>query len=135
MRLVDRVIAYEHHTITTQTILEADCIFAEPLGVPGWVGIELMAQTVAAHGALDAGGKIQDGLLLGAREYLCHVPYFPLATLLTISATPDFAGVGDFGLYRCEITAGNQSIAEARLKVFRTDNLATFLESRGLVRQ
>lgn len=134
MRLIDRVIAFDGQTITAQTTLDADCIFAEASGIPAWVGIELMAQTIAAHGAVEAGGEIQDGLLLGAREYTCHMPYFPLATLFTIHAEPDFVG-GSFGLYHCQIKIDDQQVAEARLKVFRTDNLAGFLTSKGMARE
>lgn len=61
--------------------------FEAPHGVPAYVGLEYIAQTVAAHGGLRAraaGEPVQIGFLLGTRRYDCATAYFPLGACLAI---------------------------------------------------
>lgn len=75
-------------TVSTVRIGE-DAVFydEEAGGVPSYVGIEYIAQTVAAHagaGAKARGQPVRVGFLLGTRHYRCAVPYFTLGTKLTV---------------------------------------------------
>ena len=54
--------------------------FVPGLGVPVWVGIELMAQAIAAHAGLGARREQKPpraGMLLGTRRFEASAAYFP----------------------------------------------------------
>lgn len=89
MILIDEVARVgDADTVSTVRIGE-DAVFydEEAGGVPSFVGIEYIAQTVAAHGGADAKAKgqpVRVGFLLGTRHYRCAVPYFALGAKLTV---------------------------------------------------
>ena len=89
MILIDEVArAGDADTVSTVRIGE-DAVFydKEAGGVPSYVGIEYIAQTVAAHagaGAKARGQPVRVGFLLGTRHYRCAVPYFALGSKLTV---------------------------------------------------
>ena len=61
-------------TQSTVCIGEDSMFFEPPHGVPGYVGLEYIAQTIAAHGGLRAravGEPVRIGFLLGTRRYDC----------------------------------------------------------------
>ncbi len=55
MTLIDRLVEYSpQRSVATVTIERHSRFFAEPNGVPAWVGIEYMAQTIAARAGYEA---------------------------------------------------------------------------------
>ena len=59
--------------------------------MPAWVGIEYMAQTIAAHAGFEArlrGERPPIGFLLGTRAYESEVGEFALGSTLTIAVEP-----------------------------------------------
>ena len=93
------------------------------LGVPGYAGIEYMAQCVAVHSGARAnvrGQKPPLGLLLGTRNYECRVPYFEVGGHFKAACEElvrDSQGMGSFA---CRIEKEGAVIAEASLAVFET---------------
>ncbi len=74
MILLSRVIEYQGTSITCEvSVTKESFLYNETLaGVPPQVGIEYMAQTIAALAGIEAvndGGKPPIGFLLGARRY------------------------------------------------------------------
>ncbi|MGL6314290.1 ApeP family dehydratase [Vibrio sp. WXL103] len=74
MILIDRVIEHASNMIVCEVAIDTDSFLfeAEINGVPAQVGIEYMAQTVAALGGIEAseaGDQPPIGFLLGARRY------------------------------------------------------------------
>ena len=72
MSLLDRLVeASSEHAISELTI-GPDSLFFEPgQGVPAWIGIEYMAQTIAAFSGFVAKQKqeaVKIGLLVGCRK-------------------------------------------------------------------
>lgn len=92
MTLIDRLVDYSpQRSIATVTITRHSRFVAVPDGVPAWVGIEYMAQTIAAHAGCAArlrGEPPAIGFLLGTRAYRSEVGAFPLGSVLTISVEP-----------------------------------------------
>ena len=87
MVFLDRVLAYEENSLTTETTVDRENPFCEDDGMPAWVGIEYMAQSVAAYAGVQArlrGEPPMVGFLLGTRAYKCSVSRFPLGETLTI---------------------------------------------------
>ena len=91
--------------------------------LPGWVGIELMAQTVAAwsgyQGFLRQEGP-QIGLLLGARNYQCHRARLPAGSLLTIDCE-QLLQDGALASLQCDLRCEGELVAEARLSTIQPD--------------
>src|SRR6185295_8464773 len=63
--------------------------FATASGVPGWVGIEYMAQAASAFAGIEQvqrGESPTIGLLIGARYYRCMLDCFAFGQGLTVTA-------------------------------------------------
>lgn len=100
------------------TITAAHPFFVVGHGVPTWVGIELMAQAVAAHSGL-FGRRTQcaprRGMLLGTRRYQSHVPWFVEGMRLDIHAAVTFGQEGGMAACSCYIDSDGKTLAEATI--------------------
>ncbi len=94
MILIDTISEPEPGTLSATVRISEDCAFYEAsLGVPSYVGIEYVAQTVAALAGLKAkraGREVDVGFLLGTRRLQASEPYFLLGSELSISVKPEF---------------------------------------------
>ena len=102
--------------------------------LPGWVGIELMAQTVAAWSGYQGHQRQEEpqiGLLLGARKYQCHLARLPAGSLLTIDCE-QLLQDGALASFQCYLRCEGELVAEARLSTIQPDaeQLETLLGSR-----
>ena len=102
--------------------------------LPGWVGIELMAQTVAAWSGYQGHQRQEEpqiGLLLGARKYQCHLARLPAGSLLTIDCE-QLLQDGALASFQCYLRSEGELVAEARLSTIQPDaeQLETLLGSR-----
>ena len=102
--------------------------------LPGWVGIELMAQTVAAWSGYQGHQRQEEpqiGLLLGARKYQCHLARLPAGSLLTIDCE-QLLQDGALASFQCYLRCDGELVAEARLSTIQPDaeQLETLLGSR-----
>ena len=102
--------------------------------LPGWVGIELMAQTVAAWSGYQGHLRQEEpqiGLLLGARKYQCHLARLPAGSLLTIDCE-QLLQDGALASFQCYLRCDGELVAEARLSTIQPDaeQLETLLGSR-----
>lgn len=87
-------------------------------GVPVWVGIEMMAQAVAAQAGLlgqRAGRGPRQGMLLGTRRYQGHVSWFAEGDLLDIHADTAFGKEGGMAACACRIDSRGETVAEATI--------------------
>ena len=110
--------------------VRADSPFCEGAqGVPAWVGIEYMAQAMGVFSGVERvqnGASPQIGLLIGTRRYDSTVPLFPLGAQLTITARLTFCE-GEMFVFQCEISDGQQVLAQGDIKAFRPDDVQAFL--------
>jgi predicted hotdog family 3-hydroxylacyl-ACP dehydratase len=98
--------------------------------VPAHIGLEYMAQTVAAWGGANAragGGSVKLGFLLGTRRYQPQVPAFPRGAELVIEAREVMRDDSGLGVYQCTIHGQGELWVEARLNVFQPDTPPTEL--------
>jgi predicted hotdog family 3-hydroxylacyl-ACP dehydratase len=118
--LIDALISTsDDETIAVVTVRE-DTPFAEGGGVPAYVAIEYMAQTIAARiGYLARLNGLEPpiGFLLGTRLFTCSASHFPLGSRIEISVRPMLTG-GSFGAFACCISTGDV-IAEATLNTYQ----------------
>ncbi len=89
MVLLDSVIAADQESLCAAVTIRPENLFYKDKGVGAWVGIEYMAQTIAAYAgylALQHGEPIKVGFLIGARRYECAQAFFALGSHLQIQA-------------------------------------------------
>jgi predicted hotdog family 3-hydroxylacyl-ACP dehydratase len=102
-------------------------------GVGAWVGIEYMAQAVAAHAgwlALQRGEEVKVGFLLGSRKYEASVPVFAPGSVLHVHVHRVLQAENGLGAFECRIDVvdGVQSAATATVTVFQPHNVNQFLK-------
>jgi predicted hotdog family 3-hydroxylacyl-ACP dehydratase len=140
MLLLDRVIAANADSLQAEVGITSETLFADANGVGSWIGIEYMAQAVAAFAGLvahrtyadaPAGAPIQPvkiGFLLGSRRYTASRGYFALGSTLRIHVLRLLQAENGLGSFDCFIADGEERIASATLTVFQPPDLAMFLE-------
>ncbi|NTY36329.1 hotdog family protein [Burkholderia diffusa] len=132
MLLLDAIERCSETAIEVAASVRDDAWYAGDDGaMPAWIGIELMAQAIAAHVGLlarHAGGRAKPGVLLGANRYTAHRAAFDAGTALRITARELLRGDEGHGAYECEIHAGDRCCAEAIVKVYQPDDFQSFIE-------
>jgi predicted hotdog family 3-hydroxylacyl-ACP dehydratase len=135
MVLLDDVLDIGDGYIVAALAVRDDGWFSEPDGtVPAWVGIEYMAQTVAAYSGYQRriqGQAVDLGFLLGTRFYECSVGAFPCGATLTVHAAQEIEGYNGMSVFDCRIE-GNRIAAAAKLNVFLPQDSRTYLAGKGL---
>lgn len=130
MRLLDKLIEADNdHAIAAVTIRH-DSLFATDKGVPASVGIEYMAQTVAAYsGAIDrrAGQSPKIGLLLGSRRYDSRSDFFAIGDELHITVSPLYMQENALGVFDCRIDCDGQTLVTATLNVLQPERIEDYL--------
>jgi len=133
MLLLDRVLAFDAESASAECTPRRDAWYADTNGdMPAWIGIELMAQTVAAQIGLhkrSAGEPPKHGVLLGTRRYAATRPAFAAGEALLIRAVLAYRDASGLGAYDCSILAGGAEIASATLKIFEPDDFKTFQQA------
>ncbi len=121
--LIDSVLAADAEHCTTLTRVDPGAWYADPGGaMPGWFGLELMAQTVAAYsGSRQQGQAPRFGYLAGVREYLCAEPSFAAGDLLEVTARLTYADPLGLSAFACELRREGALLASATLKVFESE--------------
>lgn len=131
MILIDQVLRFGDEDIETQLHVRAGGLFSLDDGsLPAWVGIELMAQSVAAYAGCQArlrGEPVELGFLLGTRKYECNVDRFPAGAELHIHAIRSLQDDNGMGVFECHLRGPNID-ASARLNVFRPPQVASYLQ-------
>lgn len=121
MILLDGIVEAERERIVCARTINPGDLFVEDDGsMPAWVGVELMAQAIAAWAGCCARAEqrpVQLGFLLGTRHYACNVGSFPAGTHLRVEAIREFHDQQGMGVFHCRIE-GPGIHAEARLNVY-----------------
>lgn len=107
-------------TVTESGVLEP---FIDAQGnLPGWYALELMAQTVGVwsgwHRKQCGQDSISLGMVLGARELICHAGLLPANAKLTIMVKLLMQDER-FGSFECAINVGNDTLATGRVNTFQ----------------
>lgn len=96
--------------------------------VPAYIGIEYMAQAVAAWSgarARQSHGAVKPGFLLGTRRYAPSVSLFPHGAELLIEVRELVQDDSGLGIYECSIHCNGELWVNARLNVFQPDQPPT----------
>ena len=123
MILIDEIVDYNDSSLVASVVITESSLFVDHTnGVPVWVGIEYMAQAIAAWAGTQAKASnesVKIGLLLGTRQYIANKSYFSIGSQLLISVQQTYRD-NELGVFECKIE-DSQLIAEAALSVYQSN--------------
>jgi predicted hotdog family 3-hydroxylacyl-ACP dehydratase len=135
MVLIDEACGMEGEFFLAKVRITPASPFFSGGGVPSWVGLEYMAQTVAAFsGALGKaeGGAIKVGMLLGTREYTVETPLFADGEELAVLTRIDIFQTDGVSSMNCRIRSRDGRIlAQAQITVIDVPDIAKFLKEKA----
>lgn len=131
MQMLSRVIEADEEHAAAEVRISPDGLFFRDGQVPAWIGIEYMAQTIAAWASArgrragESGPRL--GLLLGSRRYNAHCAGFPDGATLRVDAVCELNGENGLGLFDCRITHQGVLMASATVSVFQPEDAMAVL--------
>jgi predicted hotdog family 3-hydroxylacyl-ACP dehydratase len=135
MALLRHVIAHNVRETLCDVRIGANNPFFEAGRVASWIGLEYMAQAVAAHAGMvarRAGKPPAIGFLLGTRKADFYTAAFRLGQTLHVAARHVW-GDGDLFSFDCSIADAQtrKRLAEAQLNIFRPDDVSRYLRGEN----
>ena len=130
MSLLDTLESYSDNTLVSSLTIKEDSLFYEELGVPTWVGLEYMGQSIAAFGGVEARNKgrpVKIGFLVSSRRYESPQSHFKLGSKLIVFVEKVINNPYGLSVFNCSIT-WSDFIIQANLNVFLPDKVEEFLE-------
>ncbi len=130
MSLLSDIIDAGDGWIQSRVTISRTSMFVGPDGVPAWVGLEYLAQTVAAYAGLlerQQGGLPKVGFLLGTRKYECSQPVFAIGEVLNLKVELEFQGDNGLASYFCQLK-GQRVEASAWINVFQPEDTAAYIK-------
>jgi predicted hotdog family 3-hydroxylacyl-ACP dehydratase len=127
---LDRVVSADEESLLAEVRIRSDSLFCSDRGVDAWVGIEFMAQAIAAWAGYTAwlrGEPVKLGFLLGTRRYECSRPIFAVGSLLQVHIRRVFQDETGLGSFECSIDDEQGRAATANVTVFQPSNANDFL--------
>ena len=134
MSLLDAIVGYDQDWLHAEVYITPESMFADVQGVPAWIGMEYMAQTIAAYAGLQerlSGGSPKIGFLLGSRKYTCNTEYFSIGHTLSVKVELDMVAENGLNVFKCELV-GQDVVASAIVNVFQPGDVEKFLEEKSL---
>jgi predicted hotdog family 3-hydroxylacyl-ACP dehydratase len=132
MLLLDRALSMDDESFEAELEIRPESEFCVDGRVGAWVGIEYMAQAVAAFAGAEAiskGQTVKVGFLLGTRQYRCSVPYFKAGSRLRIRVKKVLHDPQGLSVVDCSIQLGSgEELASASLTVFEVPDFQQYLK-------
>jgi predicted hotdog family 3-hydroxylacyl-ACP dehydratase len=130
MKLLDRLIsASEVAAVAELTVRPDNPFYLAGLGLPAYVGIELMAQTISTIDGIirrNVGAAPKIGFLLGCRRYTARDAYFRDGAKLSISVDRVFTD-GTMFSFACRID-DDQEFSKGSMNVYAPPDPEAFLK-------
>jgi len=120
MSLLHKVLEYDEKSLRAQVVVRQDGLFDQGQEVSAWLGIEYMAQTIAAFTGVEdrlAGRPVRSGFLLGTRRYESDRPYFRVGEVLTVKVIKLMQDQA-LAVFACTLS-GESMQASAKLNVYQ----------------
>jgi predicted hotdog family 3-hydroxylacyl-ACP dehydratase len=123
MLMLDEVVACDSASIVARASVRPAAWYLDEEGaMPAWIGLELMAQAVAAHAgarAAQAGAQTgRRGMLIGCRAYRATAPAFAAGSVLEVTARAATADESGFAAFDCALRSEGRDLASATVKLF-----------------
>lgn len=130
MALIDRILSWSPGHVEAAVTIRSASPFCGEQGVPVWVGVEYMAQAIAAYGGLREclqGEPVKIGFLVSTRRLECVVDFFARGQKLRIIADEVHMQPGGLAVFDCAIQGEQSQLASARINVFQPLDPLAFL--------
>lgn len=134
MSLLTRVTAYSDEWLEAEVDIHHGSVFVEASGVPSWVGIEYLAQAIAAFSGLQERKQHKQpklGFLLGTRRYDVNTEWFATGQTLHIRVEQEMVAENGLHVFRGRLTA-NQIEASANMNVFQPEDASQFIKGKSV---
>lgn len=136
MILLDKIIDFAKNSLTAQFEVTDQSRFYSPEheGVESWVGIEYMAQAVAALAgvrAFLAGQPVKLGFLLGTRKFDINQALFAANQTYQVVITELFMDDSGLGAFDCSILHNETLVCQAKLNVFESNDTDQLLNKES----
>jgi len=136
MILVDALMAYDEISAQCQVnITKASNFYNEAKqGVPSYVAIEYMAQSIAAFANAnekDKGGEVAIGFLVSSRKLKVFVSNFTLGMQLNVFVEQLYVEESGLSAFDCFIEHDNERVAEAKINIFQPQDANAFLAEQA----
>jgi predicted hotdog family 3-hydroxylacyl-ACP dehydratase len=134
MLLIDRLVDFDAESCRAEYTPKAGAWYADADGnMPAWIGVELMAQTVAAYVGMqkrNANQPPKQGVLLGSRSYKTEASVYAAGEALRMEARAVFRDDRGLGAFECQISRADKKevLATAMLKVYEPDDFDAFMK-------
>lgn len=123
--LIDKILSDAPDSITVSArITRQHPFYVEGHGVPVWVGIEMMAQAIAAHAGLTGRRENREprsGMLLGTRRYETKTSWFAENSDLEILAEREFGENSGLAACSCKVSCNGETLATATIIIVEID--------------
>ncbi|WP_448564069.1 ApeP family dehydratase [Thalassotalea ganghwensis] len=135
MILISRLLQHDSNSARCEVDIEQNSAFFQSnlQGVPSYIGIEYMAQSIAAYAgakALENDQQIEIGFLLGSRKYTVHQPVFNVGNTYSISVEKLYQEDSGLTVFECAIYHEDLIIAQAKVNAFQPNNPLAFLKEQ-----
>lgn len=130
MLLLDELVEVKENGCVAKLTIREDLPFMEEQGLPSWVGLEIMAQTIAMYGGVKERLKDQNpklGFLLGSKTFEMGQDHFAIGEELTIEINLQFLNRHQIGIFECHLQTSTAS-SKATILVSQPDDVESFLE-------
>ncbi len=132
MILIDRLLEHQTDTLLTETIISPESAYFDEnsQSVPNYVGIEYMAQSIAALAGLEAKANqqpIRIGFLLGSRKLKMHVKAFKLGESYQSRVSRLYQEDTGLAVFECQIIHQGKVVAEANINVFQPQDTSAYI--------
>ena len=132
MILVDSLLSYSETTGSCLVRISPKSVFynEKHSAVPSCVGIEYLAQTIAAYASaikLDEGNKVKVGFLVSAKHYKASVSHFDNGDELVTQVSRIFKEPNGLGAFECAIKRNEEILVEATINVFEPEDATEFV--------
>ncbi len=126
MILIDEILEHSaKHLVSSVTIKKTSPFLVDGQYVPAWIGLEYMAQSIAAWDGIKAkqrGNSIKPGFLLGAKSYKAKSTGFSLGNQVMTEIVEQIRN-DDFGLFSCYIDCQGIRAVDASVMVYQPSNI------------
>ncbi|NQZ08538.1 MAG: 3-hydroxylacyl-ACP dehydratase [Algicola sp.] len=137
MILIDSLCQYDDESaICSVKITESSLFYdSSQQAVPSYIGVEYMAQAIAALAgadALDANLEVEIGYLLGSRKYQPTTAWFALGSDLNIHVSRLYEEDSGLRVFQCQIKHNSENLVDAKINVFLPQRAAQQAQSNDV---
>lgn len=132
MALVDQIIRHESGQLESAVHIGDQHLFMTEAGVPVWVAVEFMAQSIAAYAGVQAvrrGEPVRIGFLVSTRQMNCAVDFFERGSDLRVFVREVVMAENGLATFDCSVQLQGRDCVSARINVFQPADPDAFLRS------